>query len=155
MDARFDLPGFRTCGLAWTTREKFLAVALSAANPYNGYQNAPPVVKKPVQAASSSVQKKLAHISRLTQPPLMPMTKKEKKAGDKLPPKKGTIKRKLPRLTKRSGRFSRSRKRVASVTPGDEVFEAIFNIIRGDGSIDHTWRNVLFLVTFSFLSLLF
>ena len=152
VDARFDLPGPPNMWTRMDNEEKFLAVALSVATSIICYQNAPPVVKKPVQAASSSV-KKLAHISRSTQPPPMPMTKKEKKAADKAATKKRNNKAKTASINQALGEISRSRKRAASVTPGDEVGSRQFlNIIRGDGSIDHTWRNVLFLVTFSFLS---
>ena len=152
VDARFDLPGPPNMWTRMDNEEKFLAVALSVATSIICYQNAPPVVRKPVQAASSSV-KKLAHISRSTQPPPMPMTKKEKKAADKAAAKKRNNKAKTASINQALGEISRSRKRAASVTPGDEVGSRQFlNIIRGDGSIDHTWRNVLFLVTFSFLS---
>ena len=152
VDARFDLPGPPNMWTRMDNEEKFLAVALSVATSIICYQNAPPVVKKPVQAASSSV-KKLAHISRSTQPPPMPMTKKEKKAADKAAAQKRNNKAKTASINQALGEISRSRKRAASVTPGDEVGSRQFlNIIRGDGSIDHTWRNVLFLVTFSFLS---
>ena len=152
VDARFDLPGPPNMWTRMDNEEKFLAVALSVATSIICYQNAPPVVRKPVQAASSSV-KKLAHISRSTQPPPMPMTKKEKKAADKAATKKRNNKAKTASINQALGEISRSRKRAASVTPGDEVGSRQFlNIIRGDGSIDHTWRNVLFLVTFSFLS---
>ena len=152
VDARFDLPGPPNMWTRMDNEEKFLAVALSVATSIICYQNAPPVVRKPVQATSSSV-KKLAHISRSTQPPPMPMTKKEKKAADKAAAKKRNNKAKTASINQALGEISRSRKRAASVTPGDEVGSRQFlNIIRGDGSIDHTWRNVLFLVTFSFLS---
>ena len=51
------------------------------------------------------------------------------------------------------GELSRAKKRAASMIPGDDVAPGQFlAIIRGDGTIDYTLRNVFFLVTFSFLA---
>ena len=150
VDARFDLPGPPNMWTRMDNEEKFLAIALSVATCIICYQNAPPVLRKPVQAATSSV-KKLAHISRSTQPPAMPMTKKEKKATQKAAAAKK--KAKVASINQSIGELSRAKKRAASMTPGDDVAPGQFlAIIRGDGTIDYTLRNVFFLVTFSFLA---
>mgnify|MGYP003886994423 CR=1 FL=1 len=150
VDARFDLPGPPNMWTRMDNEEKFLAIALSVATCIICYQNAPPVVRKPVQAATSSV-KKLAHISRSTQPPAMPMTKKEKKAAQKAAAAKK--KAKVASINQSIGELSRAKKRAASMIPGDDVAPGQFlAIIRGDGTIDYTLRNVFFLVTFSFLA---
>jgi len=150
VDARFDLPGPPNMWTRMDNEEKFLAVALSVATSIICYQNAPPVVRKPVQAATSSV-KKLAHISRSTQPPAMPMTKKEKKAAQKAAAGKKNAK--VASINQAIGDLSRAKKRAASMTPGDDVAPGQFlAIIRGDGTIDFTLRNVFFLVTFSFFA---
>ena len=150
VDARFDLPGPPNMWTLMDNEEKFLAIALSIATCIICYQNAPPVVRKPVQAATSSV-KKLAHISRSTQPPAMPMTKKEKKAAQKAAAAKKKVK--VASINQSIGELSRAKKRAASMIPGDDVAPGQFlAIIRGDGTIDYTLRNVFFLVTFSFLA---
>ena len=150
VDARFDLPGPPNMWTRMDNEEKFLAIALSVATCIICYQNAPPVVRKPVQAATSSV-KKLAHISRSTQPPAMPMTKKEKKAAQKAAAAKK--KSKVASINQSIGELSRAKKRTASMIPGDDVAPGQFlAIIRGDGTIDYTLRNMFFLVTFSFLA---
>ncbi len=150
VDARFDLPGPPNMWTRMDNEEKFLAIALSIATCIICYQNAPPVVRKPVQAATSSV-KKLAHISRSTQPPAMPMTKKEKKAAQKAAAAKKKVK--VASINQSIGELSRAKKRAASMIPGDDVAPGQFlAIIRGDGTIDYTLRNVFFLVTFSFLA---
>ncbi|CAL6331573.1 unnamed protein product [Bathycoccus prasinos] len=150
VDARFDLPGPPNMWTRMDNEEKFLAIALSVTACIICYQNAPPVVRKPVQAATSSV-KKLAHISRSTQPPAMPMTKKEKKAAQKAAAAKK--KSKVASINQSIGELSRAKKRTASMIPGDDVAPGQFlAIIRGDGTIDYTLRNMFFLVTFSFLA---
>ena len=150
VDARFDLPGPPNMWTRMDNEEKFLAIALSIATCIICYQNAPPVVRKPVQAATSSV-KKLAHISRSTQPPAMPMTKKEKKVAQKAAAAKKEVK--VASINQSIGELFRAEKRAASMIPGDDVAPGQFlAIIRGDGTIDYTLRNVFFLVTFSFLA---
>jgi hypothetical protein len=165
VDARFDLPGPPNMWSSMDMEEKFLAVALSMATSILVYQTVSPVLKNPVQTAAASSIKKLAHISSFNRKePAMPLTRKEKAALEKKKRQqekmnKNNIKNKNSSSSKTAsinqsiGEIALSKKKAASMLPGDDVAPGEFlAIIREDGTIDYTLRNVCFLIVFSFIA---
>ena len=165
VDARFDLPGPPNMWSSMDMEEKFLAVALSMATSILVYQTVSPVLKNPVQTAAASSIKKLAHISSFNRKePAMPLTRKEKAALEKKKRQqekmnKNNIKNKNSSSSKTASinqsirEIALSKKKAASMLPGDDVAPGEFlAIIREDGTIDYTLRNVCFLIVFSFIA---
>ena len=165
VDARFDLPGPPNMWSSMDMEEKFLAVALSMATSILVYQTVSPVLKNPVQTAAASSIKKLAHISSFNRKePAMPLTRKEKAALEKKKrqqekmnknniKKKNSSSSKTASINQSIGEIALSKKKAASMLPGDDVAPGEFlAIIREDGTIDYTLRNVCFLIVFSFIA---